>query len=272
LRQSPCAHFEANVLYLLVGTRKALLIDTGAIADTAAMPLTRTVLELLPGAGHAKLPLLVVHTHGHADHRAGGAQLAALPALEFVPTGMDEVRAFFGFDQWPNGEARLDLGGRSIAVIPTPGHHPAHLVFYDDRTGLLFSGDFLLPGRLLIEDAAAYQESARRVVDFLAMRPLVHVLGGHIELDAGGRAYAHGARHHPNERPLELTRAELQALPAALANFNGFYARHANYILTNPLRNLLALASAALALLVLIALSARGWLRRRRRNLERQIA
>jgi hydroxyacylglutathione hydrolase len=33
LRQSPCAHFEANFLYLLVGSDKALLIDTGAVAD-----------------------------------------------------------------------------------------------------------------------------------------------------------------------------------------------------------------------------------------------
>jgi hypothetical protein len=33
LRQSPCADPEANFLYLLVGSQKALLIDTGAIAD-----------------------------------------------------------------------------------------------------------------------------------------------------------------------------------------------------------------------------------------------
>ena len=29
LRQNPCAHFEANVIYLLVGGSRALLIDTG---------------------------------------------------------------------------------------------------------------------------------------------------------------------------------------------------------------------------------------------------
>src|SRR3546814_10183202 len=32
LRQSPCADFEANFLYLLVGSDRALLIDTGAVA------------------------------------------------------------------------------------------------------------------------------------------------------------------------------------------------------------------------------------------------
>jgi len=48
LRQSPCANFEANVLYLLVGSDKALLIDTGAVADSKEMPLAKTILELLP--------------------------------------------------------------------------------------------------------------------------------------------------------------------------------------------------------------------------------
>src|SRR5215475_7755934 len=33
LRQNPCASFEANFIYLLIGSDKALLIDTGAIAD-----------------------------------------------------------------------------------------------------------------------------------------------------------------------------------------------------------------------------------------------
>ena len=45
LRQSPCATFEANFLYLLIGSDKALLIDTGAVADPKEMPLAKTVLE-----------------------------------------------------------------------------------------------------------------------------------------------------------------------------------------------------------------------------------
>jgi hydroxyacylglutathione hydrolase len=71
LRQSPCASFEANFIYLLIGSDKALLIDTGAVADPKAMPVAKTVLELLPNKDHKKLPLLVAHTHRHLDHRAG---------------------------------------------------------------------------------------------------------------------------------------------------------------------------------------------------------
>lgn len=80
----------------------------------------------------------------------------------------------------------MDLGDRTVDVIPTPGHNATHVAFYDNRTGILFSGDFLMPARLLIEDAAAYHESALRVVEFLKTRPLTWILGSHIELNMGG--------------------------------------------------------------------------------------
>jgi len=265
LRQSPCATFEANFLYLLVGSDKALLIDTGAVADPKEMPLAKTILELLPDKDHKKLPLLVAHTHRHLDHRAGDPQFASLPSVQTVPIDFDGVRAFFRFTNWPDGIAHVDLGGRVVDVIPTPGHNSTHVAFYDGRTGILFSGDFLMPGRLLIEDSAAYRKSAVRVVDFLKTRPLTHILGGHIELNAAGRAYRFGSHYHPNEHRLELAREDLIALPAAFESFNGFYARHPNYILTNPIHNLVAQAIIAVAVLIVIIWGVRRLLRRRRR-------
>ncbi len=264
LRESPCATFEANFLYLLVGSDKALLIDTGALADPREMPLAKTILELLPDRNGQKLPLLVAHTHRHLDHRAGDPQFASLPAVQIVPIDLEGVRTFFGFTDWPNGIAQIDLGGRTVDVIPTPGHNETHVAFYDDRTGILFSGDFLMPARLLIEDAAAYRESALRVIEFLKTRPLTHILGGHIELNAAGQAYRFRSRYHPNEHRLELAREDLIALPAAFESFNGFYARHPNYILSNPIRNLVAQAMIALAVLVFIVWAVRRLLRRRR--------
>jgi len=266
LRQSPCANFEANFIYLLIGSDKALLIDTGAVADPKAMPLAQAILELLPDKDNKKLPLLVVHTHRHLDHRAGDPQFASLPSVRVVPVDLEGVRAFFGFDNWPNGIAHLDLGGRTVDVIPTPGHNQTHLAFYDDRTGVLFTGDFLMPARLLIEDAGAYRESALRVVDFLKMRPLTHILGGHIELNAAGRAYRFGSHYHPNEHRLELAREDLTALPAAFERFNGFYARYPNYILTNSVHTLMALGFIVLVVLGGAALGLYRFLRRRRRR------
>ena len=269
LRQNPCASFEANFLYLLIGSDKALLIDTGAVADPKEMPLAKTILALLPDKDHKKLPLLVAHTHRHMDHRAGDPQFASLASVQIVPIDFDGVRAFFGFTDWPNGIAHLDLGGRAVDVIPTPGHNQTHVAFYDERTGILFSGDFLMPGRLLIDDAAAYRESALRVIDFLRTRPLTHILGGHIELNSAGQAYRFGSRYHPNAHRLELAKEDLTALPAAFEGFNGFYARHPNYILVNPIRNLLALAIITVGVLIVIVWGVRRLLhRRRRRDLE----
>lgn len=266
LRQGLCAHFEANFVYLLIGSNKALLIDTGAVPDPDRMPLAKTVLELLPDQDGSKIPLIVAHSHGHRDHRAGDPQFASLPSVQVVPVELEGMQSFFGFEQWPDGIAYLDLGGRTVSVIPTPGHHPSHLVFYDDRTGLLFSGDFLLPGRLLVDDATAYRESAMRIIDFLKNHPVTHVLGGHIELNADGQPYPHGAQHHPDERRLELAEEDLRALPAALADFNGFHARHANFILSNPIHNLMALVVAAVAALALVAWGLTWFVRRRRRK------
>jgi hydroxyacylglutathione hydrolase len=264
LRQSPCANFEANFIYLLIGSDKALLIDTGAVADPKEMPLAKTILELLPDKDYKKLPLLVAHTHRDLDHRAGDPQFASLPSVQIVPIDLEGVRAFFGFTNWPNGIAHVDLGGRTVDVIPTPGHNATHVAFYDNRTGILFSGDFLLPGRLLIEDAAAYHESALRVVEFLKTRPLTYILGGHIELTTAGQAYRFGSHYHPNEHRLELAREDLTALPAAFESFNGFYARHPNYILSNPVRNLVAMAIIAGAVLLFIVWGVRRLLGRSR--------
>jgi len=107
LRQSLCVSFEGNFLYLLIGSQKALLIDSGAVADASKMPVAKTVLDLLPSIGTAQMPLLLVHTHGHTDHRDGDAQFVLLPGVEAAPFDVEGVRKFFGFGAWPNAPLEL---------------------------------------------------------------------------------------------------------------------------------------------------------------------
>ena len=85
-------------------------------------------------------------------------------------------------------------------------------------------------------------------------------------MNAAGHAYRFGSHYHPNERRLELAREDLTALPAAFESFNGFYARYPNYILTNPIHNLLAVAIIAVAVLIFIVWGVRRLLRVRRRR------
>jgi hydroxyacylglutathione hydrolase len=249
IRESLCATYEAPFIYLLIGTKRALLIDTGDVADPRLMPLADTVLGLLPASGDHKLPLLVVHTHRHLDHRAGDAQLQGLPDVEVVGFDLNSVRNYFGFKDWPNDFVTIDLGDRHVDVLPTPGHNATHIALYDRNTAMFFSGDFSLPGRLLIEDRHADLASAKRVADFIAERPVSYVLGGHIELDANGKVFRWGSQYHPNEHVLPLTKEDLLELPNTIAQFNGIYTRRGQTIMVNQ-TNMLVITTVAVGTLL----------------------
>jgi glyoxylase-like metal-dependent hydrolase (beta-lactamase superfamily II) len=207
----------------------------------------------------------VVHSHGHLDHRAGDPQFERVPGIQLVPSDLGHVREYFGFGNWPDGGAQIDLGDRIIDVLPAPGHHPAQLVYYDRNTGLVFSGDFLLPGRLLVDDFDAYEASALRVADFLKDRPVSYVLGGHIEKNRAGDLFPWQSTDHPDERELQLTKADVLALPTALRGFNGFYTKTGDFVIENPIRNLIAVAVGALAILAALGIWLFRFIRRRRR-------
>jgi hydroxyacylglutathione hydrolase len=267
LRENLCATFEAPFLYLLVGSAKALLIDTGDIADPKQMPLAKTVLDLLPGDGAAKLPLLVVHTHRHYDHRLGDGQFAGLPNVQVVGFDIDSVRRFYQFTDWPNGLAQIDLGGRVVDAIPTPGHNETEVSFYDRDTGLFFSGDFLMPARLLIEDTSADLASAERAAAFLKDRQVSHVLGGHVEMDAEGKMFPWESQYHPHEHALELSKGDVLALPDMIRKFNGFYTVTGGFLLMNSIRILIVMAAGVgILLIALLVMIIRFMRRRRRRN------
>ena len=240
-------------MYLLIGKTRALLIDTGDVGDPTHAPLAKTVIGLLPEDGATRLPLLVVHTHRHTDHRAGDPQFQHLPNVQVVGYDLASVERFYHFSNWPNGLAQIPLGDRTIDVFPTPGHNATHVAFYDRNTALLFSGDFLLPGRLLIEDADADLASAKRAAAFARTHPMIAVLGGHIELNAAGNLFPWESRYHPDERALPMTKADLLALPTALSHFNGFYSRWGSFTMINSMRILIVLAATiAVALLGLV--------------------
>jgi hydroxyacylglutathione hydrolase len=264
LREKLCATWEAPFIYLLIGATQALLIDTGDITDQTLMPLEPVVMSLLPGAAGAKLPLIVVHSHGHLDHRAGDPQFEHVPGARVVPSDLAHVREYFGFSDWPKSAAQVDLGDRIVDVLPAPGHHPAQLVIYDRNTGLVFSGDFLLPGRLLVDDLRAYQASALRVADFLKDRPVSFVLGGHIEKDRAGKLFDWQSTEHANEQVLQLRKADIDAFPAALQKFNGFETETGSFVIENPIHILMGLAAAVLLVLTLVGILTYRFIRRRK--------
>jgi hydroxyacylglutathione hydrolase len=265
LRENLCTTFEAPFMYLLVGSTKALLIDSGDIADPNVVPLAETVMRLLPPDGATKLSLLVVHTHRHSDHRAGDAQFTRFPNAQVVRFDVDSVRSFYKFTDWPNGVAQVDLGDRTVDVIPTPGHSETEVTFYDRSTGLLFTGDFLMPARLLIGNTSEDIASAERIADFVKDRPVSFVLGGHIEMNSAGELFPWESPHHPLEHVLQMTKEDVLALPAAVRSFNGFYTVRGEFTMENTTRILDAFAILVLVVTVAIVWAVVRYVRRRRR-------
>ena len=167
---------------------------------------------------------------------------------------IDSVRSYYKFTNWPNGLAQIDLGGRTVDAIPTPGHSETEVTFYDRSTGLLFTGDFLMPARLLIDDTSADVASADRVAAFVKDRPISFVLGGHIEMNSDGELFPWESQYHPREHVLQMTKDDALALPAAVRGFNGFYSVRGKFTMENTMRILIAFG-----VLVLVAIIAVVW-------------
>lgn len=266
LRENLCATFEAPFMYLMIGSTKALLVDSGDVADPKIAPLADTVMKLLPGEGPAKLPLLVIHTHRHLDHRAGDEQFKHFSHAEVVGFDIDSIRKYYKFNDWPNGVAQIDLGDRVVDVIPTPGHSETELTFYDRNTGLLLTGDFLMPARLLIDDTKADIASADRIAVFVKDRPVSFVLGGHVEMNSAGELFPWQSTYHPNEHVLQLTKDDVLALPATVRSFNGFYSVRGIFTMENSIRILIASGALVLVVLVAAVWTLVAYIRRRRRR------
>jgi hydroxyacylglutathione hydrolase len=227
MRQSKSVSYEAPFLFLLFGNERALLLDTGATEDAARFPLRATVDGLIAGwlAEHPRdsYELVVAHSHGHNDHVAADGQFAGRPDTTVVPRDVEQVRSFFGFgDAWPAQTVGFDLGGRVLDVLGSPGHHKAAITFYDRWTGILLTGDTVLPGRLFAFDFEAYQATLARLVDFAATRQVTHVLGCHIEMRREPRQdYPIGATYQPDERVLQMTAEQLGAIRDGAASVAG---------------------------------------------------
>lgn len=48
-------------------------------------------------------------------------------------------------DRWLPDGAVIDLHGRTLRAVHTPGHTTGHVVFHDEKAGVLFAGDHVLP-------------------------------------------------------------------------------------------------------------------------------
>ena len=192
--------------YLVIGRERAALIDTGY-----GFANLRDYVGAL-----TTLPLTVINTHGHRDHCGGAAQFGAVRAhraefaaieREATPEARERNWRSLGDTVVPAGERFdygteakplvlspledgdvVELGGRRLEVIVTPGHTPGEIVLLDRGNRLLFGGDHLnrhvwlqLPGCLPLERYLESLEKMEAQAGAFAM-----ILPGHNEpIDAG---------------------------------------------------------------------------------------
>lgn len=63
--------------------------------------------------------------------------------------------------------SRIDIGGRIITVVHTPGHSPGHICLYEEERQYLYTGDLVYGGCLYAfyptTDPILYMESIKKV-------------------------------------------------------------------------------------------------------------
>lgn len=219
IRQSLCTNFEGPFMYMLFGSERVLLFDTGTVGIALAPTIYGIIDEWLARNNRGSIELIVAHSHGHPDHTGNDGEFNNQPNTTVVGINLASVTGFFGFTDWPNDVVEYDLGGRVLEVMAIPGHTPVHLAVYDQQTGLLLSGDSFMAGRLLIFDFPNYLDSVVRLADFAEQNPVCEFLGGHVEMsNTPGLDFAPASNHHPDEHPLPLHPSHLEELHEAILN------------------------------------------------------
>jgi glyoxylase-like metal-dependent hydrolase (beta-lactamase superfamily II) len=241
LRENKCINYEAPFLYLLFSNETVLLIDSGATVSLVSLPIQQHIETLILHwcIAHDKeredVDLVVAHTHSHDDHTAGDTQFKYKLFTTIVNTSVEAVSQFFKIDNWPNSIGTYELDNRRrLAIIPIPGHQDASIAFYDCATGILITGDSLLPGRLYMSNFSANVDSIARLVNFIESNRLnvTSILGAHIEMTNENKIdYPKGATYQPKERLLNMSLEQLHQLNNELQAQSkaGFNQRHKEY-------------------------------------------
>lgn len=153
-------HWEETHCYLLNGSQRSLLIDTGLgignISEAAAKLTDK--------------PVTAVATHIHWDHIGGHKYYPDFYAHE---AELD----------WLDGGEHIRLGDRVIEVIHTPGHSPGHMCFWEEKTGYLFTGDLAYRGMLTAWFPSTDPEAYLKSLETVAALPVKKVFPAHHALD-----------------------------------------------------------------------------------------
>ena len=186
-------HEQYAIAFLIIGEDKALLLDT-----CTGIQNIRRVVDTL-----TDLPVTVLNSHDHFDHIGGNTYFdevwcynlpSAIQHLTQGPTEAEQFEAldstkslhpylkFYGLTipekipgKAPTGTVEdgqvIDLGGRKLEVMHTPGHNSSCIMLLDRENKLLFTGDTFYPGPMycLFDDSSLpeYSKSIRKAANLV---------------------------------------------------------------------------------------------------------
>ena len=150
-------YYQQNINYLILGDERAILFDAG--------PGLRRIQPVVNAL--TDKPVTFVPSHLHYDHLGDGLPferiaLIDLPHLsnrmkdnELTLQWHEHLGSLEGYaiptfeiSEWLSPGDLIDLGGRQLTVIYTPGHTNDSISLYDPDADFLFTGDFIYQGEL----------------------------------------------------------------------------------------------------------------------------
>jgi glyoxylase-like metal-dependent hydrolase (beta-lactamase superfamily II) len=191
---------EEVISYLIVGHKQALLFDTGMGIANIRKIVTRLTSR----------PVVVLNSHTHDDHVGGNWQFDFVYGMDTdftrtnakgsttdaqaevapgeicgdLPKGFDPKTYRtkpWKISRFIQGGFKINLGGRTLEVIATPGHTPDAISLLDRENGLLFTGDTYYPAAIWLfrpeTDFIAYRKSIVQLADLAPQIKMV--LGAH---------------------------------------------------------------------------------------------
>jgi glyoxylase-like metal-dependent hydrolase (beta-lactamase superfamily II) len=196
-------HWQETISYLLIGSEKALLVDTGMGIGNIKLTVDQITT----------LPVIVVNTHSHYDHVSNNHHFDTVYGrnLDFTaknasghvketyenaiqPSAIwknlpddfsyeDYQSKPFKITKYIEDGEKIDLGNRRVEIIFTPGHTPDSLLVFDREKGLLMTGDTFYPSTLWAHRADAdyrdYLNSAKLMAAL--EKDVKYLLPGHGE-------------------------------------------------------------------------------------------
>ncbi len=167
LAPNPSAFTYTGTQTYLVGDDEVAVIDPG--------PDLPEHLEALEQAIGGRRVAAIMCTHTHRDHSPAArplAQATGAPIIGCAPLVLDDAgpRADAAFDRdyapdrvLEDGET-VEVDGRRLTAVATPGHTSNHLCFADEASGALFTGDHVMGWSTTVVfppdgDMAAYMAS-----------------------------------------------------------------------------------------------------------------